>query len=543
MTTPKPRSFLKEIENVELTASNIDSPVTSKDSISSTNADDIFFEKENYAKQMKTPNELGSSTNCNNPLLRGLSFRKSLIFDTGLTPNDDNAPANKLSDLNDSSTANGDHPRAKTSLTFSEPLISAKSFYGSKNGTTSTSYVKKKEEASPSSHMSTQVRRSISKTLSKANKKIAARKMSGPTLWKHAGAIKKLRKHINKPVKKMSKSQWVKTALAEMNKQYPENDQNERKLVQSNTKGITSTETPEDLAIRRKQLERIQKSLQPRVQSTSNEHDSFEISDEEDDEDENKEQTAKAAAVNTNENHEQSSSSRKFFKSSVGNTTKKYRIISGISATLKRGCDLKLERPVKRMKKQKRHETVVLHNEITSIIDRLSSPQKCKLSNHVSHNEPSTSQLESINVLPMATDESIITGAVSNQPLEVDPFKKYRDMLPFETNEPTKMAQQRTILELLISNHICDEQTFKVFIAEPELHKEEAGKILSKLYCVSAMLPDDVEDGEWVTVADDAAPYDTLDNTSENLNSEYVEDVPMSPASQISNMTSSLAIG
>lgn len=44
---------------------------------------------------------------------------------------------------------------------------------------------------------------------------------------------------------------------------------------------------------------------------------------------------------------------RKFFKSKASTTTKKYQIMNGLSATLKRGNDFKLELPAKRVRRAK----------------------------------------------------------------------------------------------------------------------------------------------------------------------------------------------
>lgn len=78
---------------------------------------------------------------------------------------------------------------------------------------------------------------------------------------------------------------------------------------------------------------------------------------------------------------------------------------------------------------------------------------------------------------------------------------KYRQMIPYNTSEPEKISQQESILELLISNGICNDETFKIFIAEPDSHKEKASQILDSLYCVNTMMPEEYEtDGaiEWM---------------------------------------------
>lgn len=93
--------------------------------------------------------------------------------------------------------------------------------------------------------------------------------------------------------------------------------------------------------------------------------------------------------------------------------------------------------------------------------------------------------------------------------------EKYRRMIPFNTIEPEKISQQESILELLISNGICDDETFKIFIAEPDLHKDKASQILDSLYCVNTLMPIVYENEsaiEWVnsieSVANVAGPED-----------------------------------
>lgn len=77
-------------------------------------------------------------------------------------------------------------------------------------------------------------------------------------------------------------------------------------------------------------------------------------------------------------------------------------------------------------------------------------------------------------------------------------IEDYRCMIPYNTVDPQKISQQESILELLISNGICDDETFKIFIAEPDLHKERATEILDNLYCVNRLIPED-ENGYEIT--------------------------------------------
>lgn len=156
-------------------------------------------------------------------------------------------------------------------------------------------------------------------------------------------------------------------------------------------------------------------------------------------------------------------------------------------------------------------ETVILHNEITSIIDRLTSPRKVK------HSIDADSDSEEIVEKPIeevteafepnhsASDfiekmQTENTTTMDTIAFEVN-VEQYRQMIPYNTTDPEKISQQESILELLISNGICDAETFKIFIAEPDLHKERASQILDSLYCVNTMMPVEYEnDGtiEWI---------------------------------------------
>lgn len=156
-------------------------------------------------------------------------------------------------------------------------------------------------------------------------------------------------------------------------------------------------------------------------------------------------------------------------------------------------------------------EKVILHNEITSIIDRLSSPSK--VTKHIINAES-----DSDEIIDKTNKVTEIPALKSNEPDFIDEIQmdstpimetvsfdvnieQFRKMIPYNTNDPEKISQQESILELLITNGICNEDTFKIFIAEPDLHKEKASQILDSLYCVNTMMPDEYENEgtiEWI---------------------------------------------
>lgn len=157
-------------------------------------------------------------------------------------------------------------------------------------------------------------------------------------------------------------------------------------------------------------------------------------------------------------------------------------------------------------------DRIILHTEISSIIDRLSSPSKDKARERTVITDKLTvpslklTETQAINAGRSNFVEEIqtITGIRAqniSEPTENYDVNKYRRMIPYETADPEKISQQESILELLITNGICDDETFKIFIAEPESHKEEASKILDSLYCVNTMIPESYENAlpsEWI---------------------------------------------
>lgn len=213
-------------------------------------------------------------------------------------------------------------------------------------------------------------------------------------------------------------------------------------------------------------------------------------------------------------------------------------------------------------------ETVVLHSEITNIIDRLTSPSKSKSTENV----PSTTFTatspnnigSAVSSAASHSDDFISKpdNFVSNGPPQSDlvskplqdsndDMDKYWKLIPYQTDNPQKISQQESILELLISNGICNDETFKIFITEPDLHKQEAEKILDSLYCVTTSLPDQFNDNteyvntEWYSHTGASISITTehvSGNNESDLNKE-TENILMSPDSQMSNMTSSLALG
>lgn len=120
-----------------------------------------------------------------------------------------------------------------------------------------------------------------------------------------------------------------------------------------------------------------------------------------------------------------------------------------------------------------------------------------------------------------STSNSLCTNTIGDENNALQLYGQFKNLLPYNTSDPEIHKRQKTLLDLLISNGICTEKNFKIFIAEPDAHKEEAEKILDELFLI-----------ETVSFTDDEPNKETT-----------MDDVPMSPASQISSMTLGLVLG
>lgn len=120
-----------------------------------------------------------------------------------------------------------------------------------------------------------------------------------------------------------------------------------------------------------------------------------------------------------------------------------------------------------------------------------------------------------------STSSSLCNNIIGDEINALQLYGEFKDLLPYKTSDPKIHKRQETLLDLLISNGICTAENFKIFIAEPDSHKEEAAKILDELFQIET---------ESINV-DEPTKETTMD------------DVPMSPASQISSLTLGLVLG
>ncbi|GAB0090025.1 N-acetyltransferase eco [Sergentomyia squamirostris] len=148
---------------------------------------------------------------------------------------------------------------------------------------------------------------------------------------------------------------------------------------------------------------------------------------------------------------------KKFFKSGA-KRTRNYQVINSISATVNRG-NISLVSPKKKKKKVQFEDLQDSfrdeRDEVNSIIKQLTVEEEEEVDGIIAQIEGSTDNC-------------------------------FRKRIPYKATDPVLIERQKTILELLITNKMCNEKTFRIFISEPESHKEEASKILDEMVCVTS---------------------------------------------------------
>lgn len=327
------------------------------DSPNQATASNVFRRQLNYAEQMKTPSEL-VSTACNEPIVnRGHSFRKSINAEC--TPHESEHSVSARSDKENSV----DRPKAKTSLTFTEPIISTKSFYGT-SSSSSTWSRKFENEASRSPYPTHSIVPKLKlKTIS--HKTIQRPKV--PMLWQGRGAFKPIRykHHSNRRQKKQAKtisssSEAASTSIEsidggsakKVSRKDDESPPNQfhRKVMLNGQSSLSPWESSKQSAIKR-----------PREVNVESAEDG---SDESGDENDPLLHVNLLDNITPTDAIDDGRSARKFFKSKRDDVAKKYRIVNAFSATLKRGNNMKLEVPAKRVKKNKGEFSFESHRAI-----------------------------------------------------------------------------------------------------------------------------------------------------------------------------------
>lgn len=344
-------------ESMEKMATDPSTPITTANA---------FCDKENYEKQLKTPSESTTSTASADQLFRGQSFRKALLLDAELTPNETESTSQMPRHEKET---NIDRPKAKTSLIFNEPTFSTKSFYGSSSATKSSLLnrfgngitvndekrfpIVNDEKKFPIMSIISKFKKQSSTHQKQQSQKRT--KWTGPTLWRHGGIQKATRfkrrsnlvKHSKNTHKALDTTTTSSTSIDSI-----ENN-NQRSAMK-----ISQRSTP-DTNKRHQSILKVRNSPQisKRATGTTSDADS-EYEDDDDDDDENDPLLKgigilRNATKDTENDESETQPNRKFFKSKVNTATKKYQIMNGLCATLKRGNDFKLELPAKRVQRSK----------------------------------------------------------------------------------------------------------------------------------------------------------------------------------------------
>lgn len=189
---------------------------------------------------------------------------------------------------------------------------------------------------------------------------------------------------------------------------------------------------------------------------------------------------------------------RKLLKSKH-NSNNKYRVTDKISATFCKGkISFMANKDDKQFNLHEDFENTDEQIEIDGIINRLQDSQN--------------------KVIPVVDPIPIRSEQSEKNSIE--------NLIPYKTSDPIVIEQQQNMLDFLICNNICTEDNVKIFITEPENHKEEASKILNDLIVIT-------------TESEHTEMY-----VEESCNAVESESMPqlLSPTRHLNNLTSSLQI-
>ncbi|XP_034122677.1 N-acetyltransferase eco isoform X2 [Drosophila guanche] len=197
-------------------------------------------------------------------------------------------------------------------------------------------------------------------------------------------------------------------------------------------------------------------------------------------------------------------SKRKFFKSGrKSSTCMEVRITDNIKASVSHGRITLIQPPVKKARRVRVKSATLFSAEQATVDAILRNLNDTVVDEIIESSEPEPKptaapievQDAAMNVedaameveeAPELVQESIVTESVQvhDQDSVPDPFDKFRQRLPYNTDDPEIMEQQQILLEFLISNNICTDEYFEYFIGDPDSHKEEATRIVDQLYMV-----------------------------------------------------------
>ncbi|XP_005180634.2 N-acetyltransferase eco [Musca domestica] len=204
-----------------------------------------------------------------------------------------------------------------------------------------------------------------------------------------------------------------------------------------------------------------------------------------------------------------SSTKRKFFKSGrQTNTKKEVKITGNIRATVKANGKLRLVEEKKKVKKRLKirnsvasefsdeQATVdaILRNlddtAFGDIIETVQDEDEEQVLNanagDVLNNNEFLDEID-MQLSLMHNQECNSIAGDSQQDVKDDIKPDYNEFikrLPYNTTDPEIIERQHLLLDFLITNNICTEKNFTIFIADPDNHKEEAERIIDDLVMV-----------------------------------------------------------
>lgn len=398
------------------------------------------------AVQEKTPSE--RMINCQE--LR-VSFKKSLILGD-MTPTLDEEQRQLLKNhqkrsystsvLTEKNAAAVDSPRekmakldavdlsrARTSLTFDGVAIPTNRFYAHQTNDDENRAPRIKRYSLPLPNNNHNKSRSSNSSSTRRSREFGVA---------HKGCSHKIKKPSRAPVKVTLKKKVELAVLEDQN-------QHREKEKEIPLKTIDSAQTT--------RIHEIFKNIKNPLEMSrplffsDNPDDRFHIADDEEE-----------AAVAVAEGEAAAAAKRKFFKSGGTTGAKSYKLTNNVVATVEGGRITLPKFPV--TVAQSSGAPVVVHTEAEfSLVE-----------------DEFGSEFEEV------TD--IISKLASDG--EWDAF---RNRLPYETTDPETMQRQSELLEMLIAHQLCTEENFRVFIAEPEQHKEEMNRILDSLVEVPVPVP------------------------------------------------------
>uniref|UniRef100_A0A1A9WS80 N-acetyltransferase domain-containing protein n=1 Tax=Glossina brevipalpis TaxID=37001 RepID=A0A1A9WS80_9MUSC len=194
---------------------------------------------------------------------------------------------------------------------------------------------------------------------------------------------------------------------------------------------------------------------------------------------------------------------RKFFKSGRAHLPKHVQITDNIKASVEPDGKLIIVEDGKKKIRKKKHTTTGLLKDkyefcdeqqqatIEAILRNLDdSTYGDEIILPESSNAIAAHTHTDVNSVPIIEDYdqqiALIHQNDSNEvyKLQSYDFAEFRNRLPFNTNDPEIIERQHLLLDFLITNNICNEENFLIFIADPDNHKEEAERIVDELVTI-----------------------------------------------------------